>query len=152
MGSRKAYLPHGGDYKPRHCECGWCEGLLEESRLLEPPEDLLSFSLADGHPLTVPRDRILPVGLHKRSVAAQKGPTLSTKPIPAVADKIALRPEEDHRAAVALLLVSTAWNVLAVCHLPSFLLSPRQFQPLGVALGQFGTETQLRGVCLFEDT
>jgi hypothetical protein len=36
-----------------------------------------------------------------------------------VADKIALRLEEDHRAAVALLLVSSEWNVLAVCHLPS---------------------------------
>jgi hypothetical protein len=119
MGSRKAYLPHGGDCKPRHCECGWCEGLLEESRLLEPPEDLLSFSLADGHPLAVPRDRILPVGLHKRTVAAQKGPTLSTQSIPAVADKIAPRLEEENRAAVALLLFSTEWNVLAVCHLPS---------------------------------
>lgn len=35
-----------------------------------------------------------------------------------MADKIALRLEEDHRAAVALLLVSTEWNVLTVCHLP----------------------------------
>ena len=131
MGSRKAYLPHGGDCKPRHCECGWCEGLLEESRLLEPPEDLLSFSLADGHPLAVPRDRILPVGPHKRTVAAQKTALhFRQKPIPAVADKIALRLEEDHRAAVALLLVPTEWDVLAVCHLPSFLLSSHQFYPL----------------------
>jgi hypothetical protein len=23
-GGRGAFLPHGGDCKPRHCQCGWC--------------------------------------------------------------------------------------------------------------------------------